>query len=511
MFMTTSQTISSNQPTQLSTSSHAGKLVSRNPLAVPRVRPAEWILCIAFAALAVLAGCLSSYEQIEIALTGQMILSLILVSLSARDALRYRCLGKLILTFGPFYFFTLGAWTMGAESEPFPFLNRPHMGGGQYDFGTVKAGIIFVALFQLALFAGYSLRPRVTKLLKWFRNRVDNRRNKLWSLRYLFAACAILPFFLSMGLHLDRVIASLLASRSGGNVEHTDIGLLGVVAEFGLSGSSILLLQGLLEGSRKRFLWLLLGLISFSPALLGGTRHLVLYVAVPVLVGMLRTVRGINLKKRVAVVALIALIVYALITLQYEFRYSGWKSIIAASAEDLIQQPIEATGQFDALLFAIYLVPNDHPYFLEPIEPYFVFHLVPRALWEGKPVPKAWQFYDDSYTAGQDFNVTPSIIGQYFMNFGVPGILYGGLMLGFFMFLADSVTVQLDASIHKAMIVLVGMFYAFLISSFRYVHPMYFAHVEFGALAMLAISISRSGRGRSGFGSMVALGKYYQK
>jgi oligosaccharide repeat unit polymerase len=507
MFMTLSQTISSNQPTNLNTNSYAGEQPSRALLAVPRLRPVEWLICIALAALAVVACCLSSYEQIELAITGQVILSLILVLFSARDALRHRCLGKLILTFGPFYFFTLGAWTMGAESEPFPFSNRPQMVGGQYDFGTVKAGIIFVALFQLALFIGYSLRPRLTKLLRWFRSRIDNRRKRIWSLRYLFAACAILPFFLSVGLHPDRVLASLMASRSGGSVEHADIGLLGVVAEFGLAGSSILLLQGLLEKSRKRFLWLVLGLISFSPTLLGGTRHLVLYVCIPVLVGMLRTVRGVNLKKQIAFFGMFVFIFYLLVTLQFEFRDSGWRNITSASIQDLIQQPIEATGQFDALLFAIYLVPNIHPYFLEPIEPYFIFHMVPRTLWEEKPVPKAWQFYDDSYAAGQAFNVTPSIIGQYFMNFGVPGILYAGLMLGWLVYLADSVMVQLDANTHKAMIVLVGMFYAFLISSFRYVHPMYFAHFEFGALAMLAISISRSGRVKSGLGSLVALGR----
>ena len=104
---------------------------------------------------------------------------------------------------------------------------------------------------------------------------------------------------------------------------------------------------------------------------------------------------------------------------------------------------------------------------------------------------ESYAFYNESYVEGAVFNVTPSVIGQFHLNWGLPGVIFIGGWLGFLACLADRVLLRLDADRQRAMFVVVGMFYAFIISSFRFYSPIYFSYFLFGVLAMLLLTRRR--------------------
>ena len=66
----------------------------------------------------------------------------------------------------------------------------------------------------------------------------------------------------------------------------------------------------------------------------------------------------------------------------------------------------------------------------------FAVNPIPRVLWPGKPVPRTqWEY--TLYRWGVDIyeqggNAMPSIVGQYYLNWGVGGVAFIGLLLGVF-------------------------------------------------------------------------------
>jgi hypothetical protein len=184
----------------------------------------------------------------------------------------------------------------------------------------------------------------------------------------------------------------------------------------------------------------------------------------------------------VAVVFVVLLVAQA----QFVYRTVGWKEVGNVAPEELTT--INNTGQFTAQLFAQHLVPHEHPYFRELVEPYFISHWIPRQFWPDKPTMESWAYYNDSYAQGAAYNVTPSVIGQFHLNWGFPGVIFIGAWLGFLGFIADRVLLSLNPDRQRAMFVVVGMFYAFIISSFRFYSPIYFSYFIFGLLAMLLLT-----------------------
>jgi hypothetical protein len=101
---------------------------------------------------------------------------------------------------------------------------------------------------------------------------------------------------------------------------------------------------------------------------------------------------------------------------------------------------------------------------------------------------ESWTFYNESYVQGATFNVTPSVIGQFHLNWGFPGVVFIGAWLGFLTCLADRVFLLLNSDKQRALFVVNGMFYAFIVSSFRFYSPIYFSYFLFGLMAMFLIT-----------------------
>ena len=239
-------------------------------------------------------------------------------------------------------------------------------------------------------------------------------------------------------------------------------------------------------------LWVLcVTAIAILPFVFTGTRHLAIYAFLPTLILLIKNRPPGKLRfAHVSAWSAAALVLLIVLQLQMQLRQRGVTGVTAIRTSDVAN--INVTYQFSSLLFARYLVPTFHGYFKEIPEPYFAIYWVPRSLWSGKPFMKSWEVFDADYTRGQHFNVTPSIIGQFYLNWGIFGVIRAGFMMGFFAYVADRLLMRVDTKSQLATSVMIGMFYAFIVSTFRFYAPMYFGYFAFGIVGAVLLTREQS-------------------
>ncbi len=455
----------------------------------PRVSLTQWILGSVSVVIAATAYEVTSYQILALITEALGVLSVALLILVAIETLQTRVIGKLCLVGGVLLFYWTEALALAIQENPFSIPKAFPINAAQFDQELIRQAFLYVALFQLLLFVGYSIRPRIEKAVGAFASRVDSLSFDRWIFAFLLVACAVLPLLIYYDFDFDNIIAALLASRTATDFEAPDPGLSQHLALFGIYGAALFFVYALKTSTWLRLWWLFLGAIVAVPFITGGTRHLWLYISLPSVLIVLRGFKGQLDGRRVVGFAAAALLVLVIAQVQFAYRSVGWQEVGNVAPEELSQ--LNTTGQFTALLFAEHLVPNEHPYFMELAEPYFVIHWIPRQVWPDKPIMESWAFYNESYTEGATYNVTPSVIGQFHLNWGLPGVIFIGGWLGFLTCLADRVLLRLDSDRQRAMFVVVGMFYAFIISSFRFYSPIYFSYFLFGFLAMLVLTRHR--------------------
>jgi hypothetical protein len=247
----------------------------------------------------------------------------------------------------------------------------------------------------------------------------------------------------------------------------------------GLYGAAVSFVKGYLTRGRARYAWYCVALTAIAPIVMRGTRHPLLFALMPLILVLWTKLRESQARAQVLRWLIGAVLLAGLLQVQLAVRASGWDALRYVNI-DAVTEP-NATGQFHALLFAEYLVPDHHEYFMEAVEPFFLFHWMPRKLWPGKPTMQSWEYYNTLATNNsRNWNVTPSVIGQYFMNWGIAGVVAIGCWLGSLTSLTDRLFRTLNTSRQQAMVGFIGMVYAFIIASFRFYAPFYAAYVVIG-------------------------------
>lgn len=450
-----------------------------------RITPTQWILVCLPVLIATAGYEVRSYGTLALITQVLAVLNFVLLTLVVKEALGKRVIGKVCLVGGVFIFYWVEALSLSFQRNPFSIAEGFPINESQFDQGLIVQALIYITVFQLLLFVGYSIRPGIARVVH-VASRVDSLSFDRSIMGLLLALCAVMPLLIYYEFDYDKIIAALLASRSATDFDAPEAGLSQHLALFGLYGAALFFVYALKTNTWRRFWWLLLGVIAAIPFVSGGTRHLWLYISLPSVLIVLRGFKGqlntYRLLGPVAVVFVVLLVAQA----QFVYRTVGWTEVGNVAPEELTT--INNTGQFTAQLFAQHLVPNEHPYFRELVEPYFISHWIPRQIWPNKPTMESWSYYNDSYAQGAAYNVTPSVIGQFHLNWGFPGVICIGAWLGFLSFIADRVLLSLNPDRQRAMFVVVGMFYAFIISSFRFYSPIYFSYFIFGLLAMLLLT-----------------------
>jgi hypothetical protein len=452
----------------------------------PKVTVTQWMLTLAVLAIAGVSYTSTSYQDLRV-LTGLLtVLSTVLVGITSKEALQTRLPGKFFVVGSTLAFFWVEALDLALNSPPFSVPDGVPVSEPQFGQDLIQLALVYVAVFQLALLMGYSFRPGMRWMLRWVQSRVDTASNTAHVVRYLLIACALLPLLLSYDFDLKAALEALLAARSGSGPESQEVGLIHYLLFFGMYGGALFFVEALGRRGRIRIWKILIGAVAALPFVMGGARHLWLFVALPVCIVALSHLRGKATVGHAARWIAVMLVIFVVIQLQYTLRTIGWREIGNLTPSQLLQE--NTTGQFTSLLFAETLVPQTHDYFLEPAELYFVTHWIPRQFWPEKPIMRSWDYYNQAYTNGGAFNVTPSVIGQFHINWGMLGVVFIGLWLGFLACVADRALLTIDMDRQQATAATIGMLYAFIVSSFRFYSPVYFTYVVFALLSMLVIS-----------------------
>jgi hypothetical protein len=455
--------------------------------ALPRVTIVQWTLGITTVIVAILTNEFTTYAALALITQICAGLSLLLVAFTALEALRSRVIGKSCLVASVFVFYWVDALALSLQATPFGISEGFPIRATQFSQILIQQAVIYVSVFQLLLLVGYSIRPKVERPIAFLASRIDALSFDRSILGIMLIVCAVLPLLMYYRFDLDKILAVLLASRSFSELDAPEPGMAQHLTIFGIFGAALFFVYALKSNAWRRFWWLILGAIAAVPFISAGTRHIWLYISLPSVLIIMRGFKNRSDRKYGAIwLSSSVLIVLAVAQIQFGYRGVGWREIGSAPSGELSQ--VNTNGHFSALLFAEHLVPNEHAYFMEPVEFYFLIHWIPRQIWPNKPVMEAWSYYDDSYVQGAAYNVTPSVIGQFHMEWGLAGVIFIGAWLGFLSVMGDRLLLLLDANRQRAMFVVVGMFYAFIVSSFRFYSPVYFSYFLFGLIPMFLLT-----------------------
>jgi hypothetical protein len=458
-------------------------------LSPPSVSGPQWLLAALSLTFGVLGSVAESHEDLALVALAMTITGSVLTWDALTEALRTRIAGKCLLLISLFWMYDLEIASAALQSPPFKVLNEIPITSPQYSPALVSLGLFYVALFQVALLIGYSIRPKMKRLLTWTRARTD-RLTGIGNIRFVYAFCILIPIVLDQHFNPSAIIDYLVGGYKRFAVE-SDLALWPkALSIFGVYGGSILLAEGLLFRTPRRMLCIASGALVALVATLGGTRHIVLFIALPLMAISLAQLGGQIQPNRILRWCAGLVVFFLIIQVQAAVRSRGWDRVSELEFKDLF--PAKQNGQFDCLLLAEELVPKYHAYFLDPVEPYFVIMWIPRTVWPDKPAIPSWKYYNDMYTnRDRVWNVTQSVIGQYHMSWGAPGVIFIGLWLGFLMYCADFLFGSLRIESQKAVAVFIGIFYAFLMSSFRNYLPFYMTYVVCAFVAMLTLTATR--------------------
>lgn len=457
---------------------------------IPRVSVLQWALsgaCLALALSVQFLPTTVTLRDIVLLIVG---LHLLLLAVLGIEAIRTRVAGKLLLAGGTLVFFLLEAAAAALASTPFSIPENFTLSGFQFELAKVSLALLYITLFQFMLFVGYSIRPRLAGLTRFVINREDRHTPRATFLKYLLAGCIWVPLIASFGLNRQFLFDVIVASRTDiGGTSTATIGYLHYLTFFGMFGGALLLVDAVIFAPAKSrlFVFAAAAAVIVPMVMLGGSRNIWLTVALPtVLTGLAWSAQKWGVKK-VAQLGLAVIAIFVVVSLQFQLRLEGWNKIGAVNPRTLISGGTE-NGQFDALMFALYFVPGRHPYFYEPAEPYFAIQPIPSLIWEGKPAMRSWRAYNEAYPKIGAFNVTPSVIGQFHINWGWPGVVFIGLWLGFLTNVADRLLKVLNHERQRVMAVTIGFFFAFIINSFRFYSPVWFTYFMIATLGMLFLT-----------------------
>src|SRR5205823_83849 len=161
------------------------------------------------------------------------------------EMVKNRLPGKFLLVASTIFYFWINAVVAARQDVPFAVSEGLPIPARQFSLEHVQLAFVYISLFQVALLVGYSIQPRLRWLVRFVGVRFDSTSRNARVLRYVLAACAIIPILLSYDLNIGNAITALLAGRGETNIETRDIGLLHFLLFFGMFGASLFLTEAI--------------------------------------------------------------------------------------------------------------------------------------------------------------------------------------------------------------------------------------------------------------------------
>jgi hypothetical protein len=408
-------------------------------------------------------------------------------------------LGRLMLNFGVFYWFWLGALHLAFSNPPFP---SPDV-GYRYFFGVVPSGvvgtgIVCVNLFAFCALAGWRYAPIPRRLTAALADRNDPAPDWLVdALCFFLALIAWVPTLVANGGSLGAAMNSLLMMRAG-EATKQDLGLLHHLYLVGFAGGAFAIARLVLWLPGNMPLRVTTSVIMLVLVfLLEGSRFNLGFLIVPGVLLLLLPTRDPALgRRRRARAGLLGIAAILLVLVQGAVRTTGLLETEPRTEEtsfvDTLERGFFGHDHFGAALIAIDVIGTRGDYFYEPMLPFFFTHYVPRSIWPGKPAMISWTTYNEEVTQGRAFNVTPSVVGQYYMNWSYFGVASVGLFFGWFAALSQFWVSRVDLRRQTISALIAGLMLCFVLLSFRMLHPLYASYPLFAFVIYL--TVCRRGR-----------------
>lgn len=469
-----------------------------------KLHPAEWLLALSAILVVSVGAALHSYPSVAWATIAAGALSIGLAAFAGLDVLRTGRVGRGLILAAVVFFFWTEAMQRAAAGVPFlvpDAVPRIPVPGERFPLSDLKLGLIYLTGFQLLLLVGYSIEWAVPQT---WRDRIEGLREVAsWGgsptipgwLPHVTAFLTYVPLLVATGGDPIAVLEGLVRSRSAPNPLRRPAGAWSYFTFLGMFGIAYLASRAVVgEESVERWTDAFSGILAALPLIMLGTRHKVLYLLVPVVLVAIKKAHRSLSRRRLWELGGIGVLGFLVLRAQFAFRQHGWDPTNPRVWESFAN--LSSVSQFKAMLLAINLVPRSHDYFMEPALPFFVTHWVPSAIWPGKPYMESWVWYNAKWAQGYSLNVTPSVMGQYHLNWGIFGVIVIGLAFGVMLRQSDRLLAGLDEVDDLAWMVTLGMFYAFLVAGLRFFAPLYLTYVGFAVLGVTIFSYAHY-RGRA--------------
>lgn len=412
-----------------------------------------------------------------------------------------RNVGRLVLLFGILFWFWIDAIFMAWSHPAFPnpgvhfplFLNTVPL-------AIVSYGLICVNLFTWAVVVSWSVLPVPVSIAQHLTNRTDRLPGKTLEIAGLaIVVVAWIPLMLAHSVGPSGALDILMGMRSNsgelGGINQVGFSL--VTFLFGVMSGAWAFSRILLNASSSKALsWLTVALVLPLVILGAASRFMAAYLLMPgillaLALGFDGRQRGARLLRRQFAVAVV--ILAAAVSFQAAYRTQGLGTappleLRGTGGFGALQSLYLGAGHFGPLLMSIEFIKQRGAPFTQFQLPFFISHFVPRALWPDKPYPIAWEEYNSIVTQNYRYNVTPSIIGQYYMNWMYFGVICAGLMMGWLGKMSSGWIYMRMYGRSIAGITVGGMMLTFVFLSFRIFYPLYFAYPLFGAILCLGLT-----------------------
>jgi oligosaccharide repeat unit polymerase len=404
--------------------------------------------------------------------------------------------GRITINFGIFYWFWLGAFQSTLEDPPFPTPDALYPGF----FQTIPPDVVAICLIGVNLFAltamlGWRYLPQPQRVLGLLADRLDPP-SASW-LDWLALGLVLLAWmslFLAYQGNLSAAVADLLLMRAGGKIGASqDVGILHHLRLLGVFGAALALARIVLRSpGLKVARYLAVGLM-FPILFFGqGSRFNFGYLLLPAVLVLIAPARHrLHWRSRRSTLMVFFAIGVVLVLYQGAIRTVGFDAARERGVE--LSSGFVGHDHFGAMAVAVDFAETEG-YWMEPMAPYFITHFIPRSVWPNKPYPKSWLAYNFMWTQGHAFNVTPSITGQYYYNWGLAGVLYIGFFMGWLARFCEAWFARLDMQRQLMSATVAGLLLGFVFLSFRLFYPLYFAYPLFGFLAYWVVSGRPSNR-----------------
>ena len=455
----------------------------------PIVTISQWMLAVAAVGVALLGSLSQSINSAVIIVIVISVLSFSLAGIATYHALRWGLIGQAAMLGALWVMFFMEALQSALGRLPFSPPQYFHFGATQFDVEVIRLSYCIFAFFSSCL-VGFAVPEERHVFGHWLVCRTDVSRGRL-TLQIILVSCILLSlgsiYTWDWGHLFGSVLGSYRARLGQDRALLIDPPFLSYLLPMGLYGTAVMLVESLQSRGIRRYVLGTVATMATVLVMLTGTRHTVLVILVPFLAFIVRRSYRHLRFSAVLLGASVVLLFGLLSQLQVVTRNVGWEAVPTIDSSQLVNA--EVTGQFPALLLSESLVPTQHGFFFDSTPVQFITYWIPRRFWREKPVDPVFKYYNDEVTGGDTvWNVTPSVIGQFYMNYGVIGLCAIGCFLGMACRVTDNTYANLTLHVHEAAAVCVAGLYVFVINSLRYFAPFYIVYWVMAVIGMIALT-----------------------